>query len=391
MQEDVLDLEDTKTAYQARSDRDLRHTFLLFKTLNNNIINQLGILTARLAYSMHLPVDFLMKRTLYGQFCGGESLEACRDVISRLNGFGVKVCLDYAVEGEHSEQGYEKTCHELTQMIEFSRDRNEISYVVFKPTGIASAHLLETVSSGTALTKSQKQQWEVTRERFARICGASFEAGKRLFVDAEESWLQTAIDGLTEDMMKRFNRDWPCVHNTLQFYRHDRLEYLGRSLNLARDEGYNYGVKLVRGAYMNKERQRAEELGYDDPIQPDKSSTDQDYNEAMKLCIDNLNHVSLCAASHNEKSSLFLVELMATRKIDRNHPNIYFSQLYGMGDHLSFNLAKSGYNVCKYLPYGPVGSVMPYLIRRAQENTSVGDQMSRDLRLLQKEMDRRNL
>mgnify|MGYP003333186492 CR=1 FL=1 len=391
MDENLLDLEDTETAYQARSDSELKHTFRLFKTLNNNFINQLGILTARLAYSMHLPLDFIMKRTLYGQFCGGESLNECSAVVAKLHTYGVKVCLDYAVEGEHSELGYEQTSNELMRMIEFSSSRDEIPFVVFKPTGIASAQLLEAISRGQNLTESQILQWKGSKERFSKICAASYKAGKRLFIDAEESWLQPAIDDMSEEMMKRFNVDWPCIHNTLQFYRHDRLEFLERSLIRAREEGYSFGVKLVRGAYMDREKERARTLGYEDPIQPNKQSTDHDYDKALKLCVDNLNHVSLCAASHNEKSSLFLVKLMKDRGIERHHSNIYFSQLYGMGDHLSFNLAKSGFNVCKYLPYGPVGSVMPYLMRRAEENTSIGDQMSRDLRLLKMEIGRRRL
>jgi len=386
-----LNLEDTQTAFQARSDEELKRTYFLFKILNNNIINQLGILTARLAYTMHLPVDFLMKRTLYGHFCGGESLEECKKIISHLFDFGVQVCLDYAVEGEHSKAGYEKTCAELIRMIRFSADREEIPFVVFKPTGIASAEVLEAVSKGGKLSSNMLEEWEGVRDRVYRICEASYDAKKRLFIDAEESWLQLAIDDLTEEMMQQFNSDWPCVHNTLQFYRHDRLEFTKKSLERAKKGNYFYGIKLVRGAYLETERERAKSLNYPDPIQPDKESTDRDYNAAMKLCVEELERTSVCAASHNEQSSLILAKIMEEKQVERNHPNIYFSQLYGMGDHLSFNLAKSGYNVCKYLPYGPVGSVMPYLVRRAEENTSIGDQMSRDLRLLKKEIKRRGL
>ncbi|MBT3785122.1 proline dehydrogenase [bacterium] len=332
-----------------------------------------------------------MKNTLYSQFCGGGTLLECEKTIESLSSFGVSVCLDYAVEGEHSPSGYERTCEELLHMISFSEGKDEIPFVVFKPTGIASAQILELVSSGNSLSDGQKLEWEKVRERVHRICEASYRAKKRLFIDAEESWMQTAIDDLTEEMMVEFNQEGPCVHHTLQFYRHDRLTYLKEMHERARVGDYFIGLKPVRGAYMEKERERALEMGYEDPIQPDKESTDRDYNECLSLCVENLDRVSLCAATHNEESTLLLVRKMEELKVERNHPNIFFSQLYGMGDHLTFNLSKSGFNSCKYLPYGPVGSVMPYLVRRAEENTAMGDQMSRDLRLLRQEIKRRGL
>ena len=338
--------------------------------------------------NMALGLGFkgLIKKTIFHQFCGGESLEECREAIESLAASHIGTILDYSVEGEHTESGFDACADEILKTIALAKGDRDIPFSVFKVTGMARFGLLEKVDAKEELDRSEAQEWERVRKRIHRICKAAHDADVRIFVDAEESWIQDSIDLLAEEMMAEYNREKAIVYNTVQLYRHDRLAYMKKLI--AEKEHYT-GLKIVRGAYMEKERARAAELGYKDPIQPDKAGSDADYNEALEYSIRHLDNLAICAGTHNEESSMYLVELMQKAGLEPGDKRVYFSQLMGMSDHISFNLSAAGYNVAKYVPYGPVRAVIPYLTRRAMENSSVSGQVGRELSLIDKELKRR--
>lgn len=375
---------DTATAFRHKSTFELKKAKWLFRSFDLPILLKWGPGLARIAVFMGMKV--LIKKTIFAQFCGGETIEESAEAIRHLSESGIGTILDYSVEGEETEDVFEETCMEIIKTIEVAAKDTRVPFSVFKTTGIIRFELLERVSSGAELTAKEEAEWEMAQSRFTRICEKAGTAGVRLFVDAEESWIQPAIDMLTEQMMARFNRQTAIVWNTIQLYRHDRLEYLKNQIE---STSYFLGFKLVRGAYMEKERLRAAELGYADPIQPDKASTDRDYDAAVALCLHNKDRVSLCAGTHNENSSMLLARQMEEHELQMSDSRIYFSQLLGMSDHISFNLANAGFNVAKYVPYGPVTAVIPYLTRRAQENSSVAGQMGRERSLIETELKRR--
>jgi proline dehydrogenase len=298
--------------------------------------------------------------------------------------------LDYSVEGKSEEEDFCRTKNEIIRTIERAKSDENIPFAVFKVTGIAPLGTLEKMSSGTPLTEKGKWKWERIKSRVEDICKYAHSLRQAVFVDAEDSWIQNAIDNLATEMMEKYNRESPIIYNTIQLYRHDRLEFLKQAHEKAKQDGYILAVKLVRGAYMEKERERAEEMNYPSPIQPDKAATDRDFNLAIDYCLDNLEDIAFVAGTHNEKSVQMLVQKLEERKIPHNHPHVFFSQLYGMSDNLSYVLAKNDYNVSKYVPYGPVEDAVPYLIRRAKENSSVTGQVSRELEMIDKELKRRN-
>ncbi len=346
---------------------------------------------ASLSIKMHLPVKWLIKKTVYEQFCGGETLEETKKVLADLEKFGISAIIDYGVEGKESEAEFERTKNELIHILEFAAGKKNIPFISCKVTGLTSFALLEKLNNNSALTASETQEKEALYARMFAIAGAAAAHGVGLFVDAEESWIQDAIDELTFELMRTYNTSKAVVYSTPQMYRHDRLAFCKRSLEDAKTHGYILGLKPVRGAYMEKERKRAADMGYTDPIQPDKAATDRDYDAAILFCLEHIDKIALCAATHNEQSSLLLASTMQDKGIPANHPHIWFSQLYGMSDQITYNLAKGRFNVAKYLPYGPVKDVIPYLIRRAHENRSVSGQMSRELSLIHKEIERRRL
>ena len=357
---------------------------MLFKSFNYPGLLTLGPPLANLA--IMLGLKNLIKNTIFEQFCGGEDIQTCQKTIDRLADSKIGTILDYSVEGEESEENFDATCAEILKTIDAASGNPHIPFSVFKTTGIIRFYLLEKMSSHLTLSEAEKAEWERGVDRFNKICSYAEEKQVRIFVDAEESWIQDAIDRLTEEAAKRHNTKKAIVFNTIQLYRHDRLEYLK---SVIVDATWFLGFKLVRGAYMEKERGRAEQKGYRDPIQPDKIAADHDYNEALKHCIHHIDKVSICAGTHNEKSSTYLVQLMEESQIMPKDERVWFSQLLGMSDHISFNLSHAGYNVCKYVPYGPVKAVIPYLTRRARENSSVAGQMGRELALIETEITRR--
>lgn len=383
----TISFENLEIAFASKSDAELRKMYLIFATLNNNLISDLGIGLANLAFKLKLPVKGIMKRTMFGHFCGGEtiaeSIQSCRHLAQ----FGVSSILDLSVEGKGDEESFDNTCEEIYQTLLESAKTDYMPFGVFKVTGLGDYHIMEKIQAGEKLSSEESQAFERMRARVDRLCKAAHDLGLKILSDAEESWFQNVIDDLTYEMMERYNRDRCVVYNTYQMYRHDSLQRLKKAQQVALEKGYLLGAKPVRGAYMEKERERAEELGYTDPIQPNKAATDRDYDAAIAFCVEN--EVHLVCATHNEKSALQLTELVALHSIDPKTDRVYFSQLYGMSDNISFNLAKAGYRVVKYVPYGPVEKVMPYLTRRAAENTSIAGQSSREFELIKKEMKRR--
>jgi proline dehydrogenase len=373
------DFRDTERAFRHLSDRDLSRGRFLFELLSRPWLVAIGSLFARLALFMHLPIGWAIRPTVYAQFCGGEDVDESEDTIAMLSASKVKTILDYSAEGVDAEKDLDITCSEANDA--------RHAFAVFKPSGLSSNSLL--MKKKKDFSENDIAAWERVERRVRSICAATAEAGGRVLIDAEESWIQDSIDELAEDMMADFNRERAVVFTTAQLYRHDRLDYIKGLAREAKEAGFIAGVKLVRGAYMEKERERAEERGYNSPIHRDKKSTDLDFDHAVKYCIENLDIVHLFCGSHNESSNMNLCEIMAEMGIANNDKRITFSQLLGMSDPITFNLATHGYNVAKYVPYGPIREAMPYLIRRAKENTSVAGQTSRELTLIKEEIARR--
>jgi proline dehydrogenase len=391
MSEFKLDFRDTATAFADKSDAELREKYRLFKMLNSPFLNALGTRTAKFALSLGLPVQGLIKRTIFEHFCGGETIAESETAVQRLSRAKIGAILDYAVEGKATETDFDNTRDEIMRTIERGKDDPNIPFAVFKVTGVAPLGTLEKISKKKKLDAKGQAKCERIHTRVNEICEFAHAQGQPVFIDAEESWIQDAIDRLATDMMAKYNRRRPIVFTTLQMYRTDRLQYLRDARKQAKADGYILAVKLVRGAYMEKERERAAEMGYESPIQDDRKATDRDYNAALEYCIDHLEDIAFVAATHNERSTQLLAQMMQKRGLQPDHPHIFYSQLYGMSDNLSYVLAKNGYSVSKYVPYGPVADAVPYLIRRAEENTSVTGQMSRELELISLELERRRL
>jgi proline dehydrogenase len=351
----------------------------------------IGTQAAQIGLRLGLPIKGLIKNTLYKVFCGGETIEECQPVVEKLWRSHIGAILDYSIEGKSEDAVFDSTKNEIYRTITRANQDESVPFAVFKMTGLARLELLEKVSAGKELFVQEQEEWNRARARVEELCAYSHSLGQALFIDAEETWIQDAIDALVIEMQARYNREKPLIYNTLQMYRNDRLDFLKQSHEQAKAGGYKLAVKLVRGAYMEKERERADQMGYPSPIQPDKAATDRDFNLALAYCVDHIGDIAFVNGTHNEESVGLLARLMRDRGIEPNHPHVSFSQLFGMSDNLSYVLAKNGYCVSKYLPYGPVKDAVPYLIRRAQENTSVVGQMSRELELIAKELKRRRL
>ena len=391
MSEFKLDFRDTATAFADKSDAELREKYRLFKMLNSPFLNAIGTRAVRFALSVGLPVQGLIKETIFEQFCGGETIEQCDSIVQKLGRSRIGSILDYSVEGKATEHDFDNTRDEIMRTIERAKNDPLIPFAVFKVTGVAPLGTLEKLSKKKKLDAKGQAKCERIHTRVNEICEFAHSLGQPVFIDAEESWIQDAIDRLATEMMEKYNRRAPIVYNTLQMYRSDRLQFLRDARKQAEADGYILAVKLVRGAYMEKERERAADMGYESPIQPDKKATDRDYNAALEYCLDHVEDVAFVAGTHNERSTQLLAQMMQQRGLPHNHPHIFYSQLYGMSDNLSYILARDGYSVSKYVPYGPVADAVPYLIRRAQENTAVTGQMSRELELISMELERRRL
>jgi len=384
-----LSFNNTEIAFRGKSNQDLKTAYWLFKLLENKMLVAVGASLTRFALQISLPISGIIRRTIYRHFCGGETIDGCENAIQALAQQQVDTILDYSVEGKGSEKDFEDTCAEILRTVKYAMSHDHIPFSVFKLSGLGRFSLLEKINRNVELSRGETEEYQRLKHRIERICAACYEGGVRVLIDAEHSWIQDTIDLIALEMMQKYNQRSPVVYNTYQLYRTDKLASLKADFSIAQTTGFFLGAKLVRGAYLEMERDRADELRYHSPIQPNKAATDRDYDEALCFCLDHINRIGLMAGTHNEASSTLLAAEIDERRIPRNHPHIHFAQLYGMSDNLTFNLAVAGYRVAKYMPYGPVKDVMPYLFRRANENTSVTGQVGRELSLITTEIRRR--
>ena len=389
MQNPKIRFDDTAIAFAAKSNKQLRKTHFVFVAMKSPIIVTIGVALTKFGLNWGLPIKGLIKNTVYEQFCGGESIEGSKETMNKLAGFNVDTILDYSVEGETIEIGYDRTTREIIRICQAAKNEPNLPFCVVKLTGIGSTQVMKKLQSGKELTEDEKVKLQMLHDRAHSIAQSAKENGLMFMIDAEESWIQDIIDDMALDLMREFNKDYPHVYNTFQMYRHDMLQNLTDAIDLAKGESFHLGVKLVRGAYLEKEREAAEDEKRPSPIQPDKKSTDRDYNKGLELCIENIDHIGLCAGTHNDSSCIQLTELMSESDLDSKDTRVFFAQLLGMSDNISFNLAQNGFNVAKYVPYGPIDKVMPYLFRRAKENTAIAGQSTRELDLVKKEIKRR--
>jgi len=381
-----INFNNTEIAFAHKTEGDLKKAKWLFSSFKYPTLVNWGPKLAGIALSINFPIKGIIKSTIFAQFCGGENISECTKVIAQLNQSNIGTILDYSVEGEEKEEIFDATCQEILDTIQKAKGNKAIPFTVFKTTGIGRFNLLAKINEKRALSENETKEFDSVKHRFEKICQAAYNANVCIFVDAEETWIQNTIDNLAYQMMEKYNGQSAIVYNTIQCYRVDRVQHINTILNTMKCK---IGFKIVRGAYMEKERARALEMNYPSPIQPTKENTDAEYNEVLEICIKNADKVSICAGTHNEESSLLLAQLMADNQIENGDKRFYFAQLLGMSDHISYNLAKAGYCVGKYVPYGPVKAVLPYLGRRAKENSSVKGQIGRELNLIDAELRRR--
>ena len=381
----------TEIAFALKSDSELERAYFLFKMISIQPLVRIGTAATNFALKAHLPVEGLIRSTVFDHFCGGVNEEDCLPVIDKMYEKGVSSVLDYSVEGKESEDEFNKALKITLKIIDFAKEKDSMPIAVFKPTGFGRLKIYEKVGKKDNLSPSEQEEWDNIVKRFETVSKAAYDKDVMLLIDSEETWMQDAADELVTRMMAKYNKEKPIVFNTLPMYRKDRLDYLKKQHVIARDKGYCLGYKLVRGAYLEKENERAIAKGYQSPMCGSKQATDDNYNGAVEYMINNINDMSVFIGSHNEDSSYLGMELMAAKGLRNSDNRIWFGQLYGMSDHISYNLAHRGYNVAKYVPFGPVKDVMPYLTRRAEENTSVAGQTTRELSLLKKERKRRKI
>jgi proline dehydrogenase len=379
----------TQVAFSLKSDTELDRAYFLFKMIDNQPLVRIGTAVTNFALKANLPVEGLIRATVFDHFCGGVNEQDCLTVVDKMFTKGVSAVLDYSVEGKEEEEQFDAALEMTLKTIEFAKERLAIPFAVFKPTGFGRFALYEKLGEKQTLTADEQAEWNKVVARFDLVCKEAHKKNVALLIDGEESWMQDAADDLVTEMMRKYNKEKAIVFNTLQMYRWDRLDYLKKLHEQAKKDGFYIGMKLVRGAYMEKENVRAIEKGYSTPICASKEATDINYDAAVLYMVEHLDKMAIFAGTHNELSTYTLMEMMQQRGIKTNDDRIWFGQLYGMSDNISYNLASNGYNIAKYLPFGPVKDVMPYLIRRAEENTSVAGQTSRELSMLKTERNRR--
>ena len=382
-------LDNTKNGFSLKSNFELKKAYFLFKIISNKSLTNIGKKALELSLKLRLPILFLVKGTVFEQFCSGESLDESFKTVERLYDKNVKSYLHYSVEGLENEESYDTSLNEVIDSIEFVAKKNILDFTVFKPTAIASSKILQKVSENKSLDNNEQGLYDKILSRFDTICNFAHKKGVKILVDAEESWIQDSIDEIVLRMMIKYNKQDSIVFNTSQMYRHDRLDYLKRLKDIAEKERFFIGIKLVRGAYIEKENKRAVKNNYRSPICNSKKLTDLNFNEGASFILSNLTIFSLFLGTHNEESIYNIIDLMKSNKVNNSNQKVWFGQLYGMSDNISFNLANEGFNAIKYLPFGPIKEVIPYLIRRADENTSVKGQTSRELELIKSELKRR--
>ena len=388
----MINFKETNSVFAQKSNWELNKSYYLFSILKYSLLVKIGSFLLKISFFFRLPIKRLVKTTIFNQFCGGENIQDCNKKINELSEFRIGTILDYSVEGRENVLDFEKTKEEIIQTILYAAENIKIPFTVFKITGLGKSSLIKKANSNLDdLSKNEYSELNLVFKRVDQICKTAFDNKVPIFIDAEDSWYQDYIDSIAELMIFKYNIESAIVYNTIQLYRHDRFHYMKGLILRCSSNNKFLGLKLVRGAYMEKERERATKLNYNDPIHKDKESTDYDFSMAVEYCLKNIDFVSLCLGTHNEKSVLHLINLMIDYSLRKNDSRIYFAQLLGMSDHISYNLAEQGYNVAKYVPYGPIYEVIPYLIRRAEENTSVSGQTGRELSLIKKELKNRNL
>lgn len=387
----MLDFNNTKYVFPNKSNRDLNRLYQMFKILNNKNLVDLGEKLLNIAFAIHFPINEFIRKTIYKHFVGGTSITDCQETIQQLANCNVGSILDYALEGEEVEEIFDATCNEIICTIEYAHDNKDVPFSAFKISGIGSLNILTKKSENMPLTVQEETKFISIEKRVEAIFRRGFELNIPVLIDAEHTWIQSILDKMVLTQMEKFNKEKAIVQNTYQLYRTDGLQRLKQHHQLALKKGFKFGLKIVRGAYMEVERKRANELGYPSPIQLDKAATDRDLDAAINYMFENRNTMDFMVATHNEKSTMLLANLINNNELKRNYPGIYFSQLYGMSDHITYNLAQGGYNVAKYLPYGQIKATIPYLLRRARENSSMKGQTSRELKLIKEEINRRRI
>lgn len=383
--------DNTEVAFKLKSDSELERAYFLFRMISREPLVRIGTAVTKFALNARLPVEGLIRSTVFDHFCGGVNEHDSMPTVDKLFEAGVYSVLDYSVEGKEEEKIFDATAAKVNELTEFAQNKKAMPFSVFKPTGFGKFEIFQKITEKESLNAEEQNQWKRITERFEEASKKAFACDVRLLIDSEHSWMQDAADQLCEEMMEKYNKEKPIVFNTLQLYRWDRFEYLKKEHQKAKEKGYKLGFKIVRGAYLEVENERAAEKNYPTPICKSKKATDDNFNEVMTYILENLEDISVFIGTHNEQSTYLAMELMEKLGIDKKDDRVWFGQLYGMSDHISFNLAELGYNVAKYVPFGPVKDVMPYLIRRAEENTSVAGQTTRELSLLKKERERRKL
>lgn len=386
-----ISFQDTQTAFAHYSDNSLKTAYRVYQLIGNNLLNNIGTTLTKIAVAINFPLKPFVKPLIFKQFCGGEDLKECVSTIELLKQRKVRCSLNYSVELKKNETDFDKTLKINKSIIAFAANKNYVSSISCKVSGFGHHHIMEKVQNQEDLTLEEQDHFERMKDRLHELCLYASENNTQVYLDAEESWVQDVIDDIVDELMEFYNQNEVFVFNTYQMYRHDRIQFILKSIDRAKAKNYKIGAKLVRGAYMEKERERAEKLNYLSPIYPDKESCDLGFNGALDLCINNIDTVSTCVATHNEYSCLLATKIMEENEIPKNHPHVRFSQLFGMGEHITFNLAEHGYNAAKYTPMGPVQDVIPYLIRRAEENTSIDGQLSREIMVVKSEIERRGL
>lgn len=381
--------ENTEIALALKSDSELNRAYFLFSMISKEPLVKMGAFITNLALKLHLPIERLIRATVFDHFCGGIDEDDCIKVIDKMYDKKMHSVLDYSVEGKESQEQFDNAVKKTLLTLEYAKKNKAVPFIVFKPTGFGRFNIYQKYTEKKPFNDQEIKEWEAIKNRFHMVCSKAFEYKIPVLIDAEESWMQDAADDLVEEMMLLYNKEKTIIFNTLQAYRWDRLDYLKQLHQRAKTENFTIGIKLVRGAYMEKERKRAYKKGYVDPICSDKNATDNLYNESLQYIVENINDIELFAGTHNEESSYLLMKLLDKQAITKNDHRVWFGQLYGMSDNISYNLSEAGFNAAKYLPFGPVKEVMPYLIRRAEENTSVAGQTSRELFLIKKERQRR--
>ena len=383
--------DNTAVAFEVKTNSEVDRAFYLFEMIKREPLVKIGTLMTKFALKTHLPVEGLIRATVFDHFCGGVTEIDCMPVIEKMYSKRVHAVLDYSAEGKEDEAQFDLTMEKTLNNIKFGKEKDSVPFAVFKPSGFGRLEVYRKLTEGEELDAHEVIEWKRIKERYDIVSRAAYDRDVPLLIDAEESWMQTAADDLIEEMMIKYNTEKVIIFGTLQLYRWDRLDYLKELHQRAKEQGFKVGMKLVRGAYMEKERERAEEKGYKDPICVNKAATDKMFNDVLTYMFKNVDDMAIFAGTHNEESSYLLMDLLAKSGVDKEDKRVWFGQLYGMSDHISYNLSKNGYNVAKYLPYGPVRDVMPYLIRRAEENTSVVGQTNRELELLKRERERRKV